>query len=83
MVVISWPSAWTPSTVHDLTDSPSSSTVQAAARGRVAADVRPGQAEPLPQDVDEQLARLELELAMLAVDGERDVSHLRFSFLSR
>src|SRR5947209_7211937 len=29
MVVIEWPSAWTPSRVHDLTDSPSSSTVQA------------------------------------------------------
>src|SRR5712691_9770396 len=29
MVVISHPSAWTPSTVHDFTDSPSSSTVHA------------------------------------------------------
>ena len=42
-----------------------------AARGRVAADVRPRQAEPLAQDVDEELARLELELVPDPVDGER------------
>src|SRR5262249_39428409 len=29
IVVISWPSAWTPRTVHDFTDSPSMSTVHA------------------------------------------------------
>ena len=46
-----------------------------AARGRVATDVRAGQAEPVAEDVDEQLARLELELVPRPVDGQRNVSH--------
>ena len=70
--MISSPSAWTPSIVHDFTDSPSTRTVQAPHERRVAADVRPGQAEALPQDVDEELARLDLQLPPRAVDGEGD-----------
>ena len=46
-----------------------------AARRRVAADVRPGQAEALAQDVDEELPRLDLELVPRAVDRDRDLSH--------
>src|SRR5262245_11060429 len=45
----------------------------AAGRG-VAADVGAGEAEPLAQDRDEQLARLELEIVRLAVHRERDSS---------
>ena len=44
-----------------------------AAVARVAADVRAGQAEDVAQQVDEQEARLDVGLAGLAVDRERDV----------
>ena len=80
IVVISCPSAWTPSTVHDFTDSPSSSTVQAPHDDVSQPTTCPGQAEPLAQDVDEQLARLELELVRDAVDREGDVPHSGASF---
>jgi len=46
-----------------------------AATGRVTADVRTGQAEPLAQDVNEQLARLELEGVLRPVDRNRDLPH--------
>src|SRR6266516_1949558 len=46
-----------------------------AATGRVTADVRTGQAEPLAQDVNEQLARLELEDVLHPVDRDRDLTH--------
>ena len=46
-----------------------------AARGRVAADVRPGQPETVAQHVDEELTRLQVELMANAVDSKRDVSH--------
>src|ERR671930_2012899 len=42
-----------------------------AADRRVAADLRPGQAEVVAQEVDEQRPRLDLRLAPDAVDGER------------
>ena len=45
------------------------------ARRGVAADVRPGQPEPLPQHVHEKLTRLELQLVARAVDGKRHSSH--------
>ena len=41
-----------------------------SARRRVTADVRTGQAEAFSKDVDEKLARLQLELVSLAVDGQ-------------
>src|SRR6266511_609422 len=46
-----------------------------ATRGRVAADVRTGQSEPLAQHIDEQLARVELERVLRPVDRDRDASH--------
>ena len=46
-----------------------------AARGGVAADVRPGQTETLAQDVDEELTRLQVELVANAVDSKRDTFH--------
>ena len=46
-----------------------------AARGRVAADVRPGQSETVAQHVDEELTRLQVELVADAVDSKRDASH--------
>ena len=48
--------------MQDFTDSPSSSTVQAPHEDVSQPTFVPGQAETLAQDVDEQLARLELEL---------------------
>ena len=44
-----------------------------AAVARVAADVGAGQPEDVAQEVDEQEARLDVGLAGLAVDGDRDV----------
>ena len=44
-----------------------------AAVARVAADVRAGQPEDVAQQMDEQEPRLDVGLAGLAVDGERDV----------
>jgi hypothetical protein len=46
-----------------------------SARGRVAADVRPGQSETVAQHVDEELTRLQVELVANAVDSKRDASH--------
>jgi hypothetical protein len=46
-----------------------------AARGRVAADIRPGQSETVAQHVDEELTRLQVELVASAVDSKRDASH--------
>src|SRR5712691_2921070 len=46
-----------------------------AARRGVAADDGYRQPEPIAQDVDEQLARFELELVGVAVDRERDAPH--------
>src|SRR5581483_4888344 len=57
IVVTSCPSAWTASSVHDLTDSPSRSTVHE------------------PQDVDEQLPRLDLGLLAPAVDRDCNLAH--------
>src|SRR5947208_15464840 len=53
-----------------------------AALRRVAADLRPGQAEPLAQEVDEERARLDLCLAARAVDGDGDRWKVRTSFVS-
>ena len=44
-----------------------------AAVARVAADVRAGQAEDVAKQVDEEQPRLDVGIAGLAVDGERDV----------
>ena len=44
-----------------------------AAVAGVAADVRAGQAEVVPQQVDEQQPGLDVGLLELAVDGDRDV----------
>ena len=41
-----------------------------AARGRVAADGRAREREPLTQDVNQQITRLDLELVLRAVDGQ-------------
>ena len=46
-----------------------------AALARVAADVRPRQAEPVAQGVDEQRAPFDLEGARLPVDAERELRH--------
>ena len=46
-----------------------------AALARVAADVRAGQVELFAQEVHEQRARLDVRLAHLAVDGDRDLRH--------
>src|SRR5918995_323370 len=46
-----------------------------AARGRVAPDRRSGQAELLPQEVDEELARLDLHFRSAVVDGDGYRSH--------
>src|SRR4030095_2421465 len=43
-----------------------------ATRGRVAADIGPGEAQVLPEEVDEQQARLDLSLAPDAVYGKSD-----------
>ena len=53
-----------------------------AARRGVAPDVRPRQPEPVAEDVDEQLARLELELVAGPVHGQRNASHGRTSFVA-
>ena len=60
--MISAPSAWTPRTVQDFTDSPSSSTVQAPHEDVSQPTFVPVSDEALAQDVDEQVARLDLEL---------------------
>ena len=82
IVVTSVPSACTASTVHDFTDSPSSSTVQAPhddvsqptlvplARGRRAGSARAA-------------SRLDVRLAPLAVDRQRDVGHAFASWSAR
>ena len=46
-----------------------------AAAGCVAADVCAGQAELLAQNVDEELARLEVEDVLCPVDRDRDLPH--------
>ena len=46
-----------------------------AARGRVAADVRPLQSELLAQEVREELPRLDVRFAARAVHGDRDPRH--------
>src|SRR5262249_14192829 len=46
------------------------------ALARVAPDLRPGEAEPVTQVVDEQGAWLDLRLPLDAVDGHRDPCHL-------
>ena len=48
-----------------------------AARRRVATDVRAREREPLAQDVDEQVTRLELQLVARSVDGQGDRSARR------
>ena len=58
MVVTARPSAWAASTVHDFTDSPSSSTVHAPHDGGVAADVGAGEADDVAQVLHEQRAGL-------------------------
>jgi hypothetical protein len=50
-----------------------------AAMGRVAADVRAGQAQHVAQQVDQQEARLHVGLVLFAVDRERH-PHVRLSF---
>ena len=45
-----------------------------AALARVAADVRPGEPEPVAERVDEERPRLDLERARLAVDDDETVS---------
>ena len=71
IVVITAPSAWTPRTVHDLTDSPSSSTVQAPHDDVSQPTFVPVSDEALAQHVDEQVTRLDLELVTRSVDGQR------------
>ena len=46
-----------------------------AATRRVATDVRASEAEPLAQDVNEQLARLDVEDVLCPVDRDRDLQH--------
>ena len=73
MVVIVAPSAWTASIVHDFTDSPSTSTVHAPHDERVAADVRAGEPEHVPEVVDEQRARFDVVALLHPVHGHRNV----------
>src|SRR6266851_7845683 len=49
-----------------------------ATAGRVAADVRAGQAQLLAQEVDEQQSGLDLERVLGAVDRHRDLVRRRF-----
>ena len=79
MVVISAPSTWTPRSVHDLTDAPSTSTVHAPHDDVSQPTFVPGQPQPVAEDVDEQLARLELQLVPRPVHGQRNASHLATS----
>ena len=53
-----------------------------AARGGVAAHVRPGEPELLAEHVDQKFTRLDLELMAYAVGDQRDSSH-RLSFPSQ
>src|SRR4029077_20131066 len=48
-----------------------------AAGRRVAPDVGAGQAKLLAEEVDEELPRLDLGLVSSAVDGDRDLPHVR------
>src|SRR5262249_46511226 len=54
-----------------------------AARRRVAADHRALEAEAVAQEVREQLPRLDLRLALFAVDGDRDLRHAFASWIAR
>ena len=76
MVVTSTPSAWTASRVHDFTDSPSRWTVQDPHEEVSQPTLVPGEAEPLAQEVDEELALLHVRLVADAVDRDRDALHV-------
>jgi hypothetical protein len=62
MVVMDVPSAWAASIVQLLTDSHVDEERARAAARRVAADVRAGEAESIPDVVDEERAVLDLAL---------------------
>ena len=73
IVLISAPSAWTASIVHDLALSPLTWTVHAPQLLVSQPMCVPGQPEDVAEEVDEEEPRLDVGLAGLAVDGERDV----------
>ena len=60
MVSTRHPSAWAASIRQPRIGSPSTRTVQAPQHPVLAADVRAGQPEIVPQEVDQALARLDL-----------------------
>ena len=72
IVVTSAPSAWTASTVQDLTASPFRWHGARAAVGGVAADVRAGEAERVTQEVDQEQTGLDLGRLLGAVDRHRN-----------
>ena len=70
--MISLPSAWTANMRAGLHRHAVEEHGAGAAARRVAADVRPGQAERLAQEVDEEEPGLDVGRALLAVDGHLD-----------
>ena len=72
MVVTAAPSACTARQVHDLTATPSRSTVHDAALAGVAADLGAGQSDGVAEEVHEQQPGLDLTLNGAAVDADGD-----------
>ena len=66
------PLACTANMVHDFTGAAVQQHRAGAAVRRVAADVGAGEPQILADEVDEQQARLDVGLVLLAVDGELD-----------
>ena len=79
IVLTSAPSAWTASIVQDFALSPLTWTVHAPQLLVSQPMWVPGQAEDVAEEVDEQEPRLDVGLAGLAVDGDRDVLMSRSS----
>ena len=75
-MVTAAPSACAASIVHDFTDSPSTSTVHAPQRRRVAPDLRAGEPALLAEVLHQQRARLDVVILHAAVHTHRYL-HLR------
>ena len=71
-VTISAPSTCTARSRHERTATPSSLHGARTADAVLAADVRPGEAESVPDEVGEEEARLDLLAVAPAVDGDVD-----------
>ena len=72
-VTTSWPSACAASTRHAQTSVPSSRTEHEPHSPCSQAFFEPGRPEPLAERVEQALARPDLGLVLLAVDGQRDL----------